>query len=183
MLLRRNVALAKARSCFSPALSDPWFICISRTLGSSVEGLWLRSGVRWHLSRTCRHSSVVHCPRGSRLLLIVPEKRETSWLTMVYSTKVSKYIAQVRICKPTTRVRRSSRPIVAMSMPSMLIKRIRYHFHKGNVTYMILPLVRSIIRSKDIARVDFPVIYSAPMDGEHFFSPLTGSRASYLTSW
>ena len=47
-----------------------------------------------------------------------------------------------------------------MSMPSMLVKRVRHHFYKGYVTYMILPLVRSIMRSKDIASVDFPVIYS-----------------------
>jgi hypothetical protein len=38
---------------------------------------------------------------------------------------------------------------------------IRHNLYMGYVTYMILPLVRSTRRSKDIASVDFPVIYSA----------------------
>jgi len=123
-----NIALAKASSCFSPALKEPCVICMSKMDGSSFEGSWARRDVRWHLLRTSIHSSAVYFPRGSRLLRMVPEKRETSWLTIVYKTGFQDVeIMEQQGLELTIRDLKSSSPRVEISMPSILTKCKRKH--------------------------------------------------------
>jgi hypothetical protein len=57
------------------------------------------------------------------LLLIVPEKRATSWLMIVYFGEIRVKEMRREVTRLTMRVLRSSRPSVDMSMPSILVKR------------------------------------------------------------
>lgn len=85
-LLRRSTARASATSCRSPALSDPvWLIGVSIVTAAVFvfpPGP-LSTDERWQRSRTSQHSASVCSENGSRLLRIVPEKSDTSWLTIV----------------------------------------------------------------------------------------------------
>ena len=121
MFVLRKIARAKATSWRSPALKDPpWLIGISRVKLSFSE-LRFNRLMRWHLSRTSQHSRSVCSSNGSKLLRIVPENKETSWLTIVCRETQHKHVGKSTFNIPTIRVRRSSRPMVEMSIPSILM--------------------------------------------------------------
>ena len=94
------------------------------------------------------------------MLRSVPENRETSWLMIVWSApEISKISTIAGVVALTIRLRRSSRPIVVMSMPSMLYPIERSaHFGgaKEKKPYIMLPATGSIILNRDMANVDFP---------------------------
>ena len=121
MFVLRITALASATSCFSPALNDPRLTYISRIVGSSALGVKWKAEAKWQRSRTSKHSCGVYWSKGSRLLLRVPGKIETSWLMIVWrSSNMNDRIGQSSVVL-TTLVLRSSKPIFEMSIPSILL--------------------------------------------------------------
>lgn len=157
MFVLRKIARAKATSWRSPALRDPpWLIGISRVKLPFPE-LRFNRLMRWHLSRTSQHSRSVCSPNGSKLLRIVPENKETSWLTIVCRETQNKYPGKFVVNIPTIRFLRSSRPMVEMSIPSILmLNQFSIHNFFWSATHTILPPLGSTIRSKERASVDLP---------------------------
>lgn len=119
-LVRLRIALAKAISCLSPALSEPPLSIVISKMLEPAPCLRSRRAVRWHLRSTSRHSTLEYCSKGSRLLLTVPENKATSWLIIVYRTIVSRRGIKVSTLQLTILLRRSSNPMVEMSTPSIL---------------------------------------------------------------
>lgn len=90
---------------------------------------------------------------------MLPENKDTSWLTIVCKTRlllVELYVLS-RFIILTTRVLKSSSPIVDISRPSRLHSSQLLNGKKYVTgTYIILPPDGSTIRKRDIANVDFP---------------------------
>ena len=159
----RRIARAKATSCFSPALREADGSTLSSSFQLSPNREVPFAFTRWHLVRASQHSWSECSPKGSRLLLIVPENKDTSWLTMVCQQSVrdlrdfsnSHYYACPEVLKSNcTDVDAIQTDMSKCDQETCAIP--------GVSTYIILPAVGSTMRSKDIAKVDLPSTIKLP---------------------